>query len=638
MEDVLRSPRCLIVLVLSFGIPLTFAQVNVTTYHNDNSRTGQNAQETALTTSNVAPSTFGKLFSVTVDGQIYAQPLVVSNVSIGGGTHNVVFVATENGSVYALDANTGHQYWQVSLGTPVSTSSINCPDISPQYGITSTPAIDPSTNLLYVVALNGSSYQLRALSIATGSTQVGPVTVAGSYDGKTFYAGDQHIRTALLLENGNIIFGSGSHCDNNTWYGWVFSYNASTLQQNGIFNTEPGGNCAGVWMSGNGVAADSSGDLYFSTGNSEEYLKPNYGDSILKLSPPSSGFSVLDYFTPYLANYYGSGSGINNKDLDVGSGGVMLLPGTSLLVQVGKAGVLYLVNTTTNFMGEYCGTCLGGDTNIVQELPNATVGLWGSPAYWNGYVYFGSAREKDSLGGATADTMKAYSFNAGGSGKLSTGATSVTGPYSWPSPTPSVSSNGTSNGIVWALDNSGTVSAAAILHAYQATNLGLELYNSNQAPSRDAGGGPIKFTVPTIANGKVYVGGAGSTGSNGQLTVYGLGPQPVAVLLPSTINFGTVDFSHGPVNRIATLTNYVTSTITIGSEYTLYNDLFSVTGTTCGSTLAAGANCSITVTLTPGNASGAGTASDTLNVADSAPNSPQQVPLSATITCLHNAC
>lgn len=493
------------------------SQVNVTTYHNDIGRTGQNTAETVLTLQNVNSTTFGKLFTVNVDGQVYAQPLVLSSVTIGSGTHNVVYVATENDSVYALDANTGAQYWRASVGTPESSSNLPyghgpCTNITPLYGITSTPVIDPSTGTLYVVARNGYSYELHALAVGTGVEKAGwPVTISGTYSGITFDGSQQNIRPALLLENGHLVFAAGSHCDQGTWYGWVFSYSASTGKQEGIINVEPDGHCAGVWMSGGGVAADSSGNLYFSTGNSEEFLAPNYGDSILKLSPPSSGFSVLDYFTPSDAYNYGN----NGADTDVGSGGVLLVPNASRLLAMGKPGVLYVINTTTGDMGKYCASCNGNDTNIVQEIQNASKGIWGSIAYWNNNIYFGSAAE----GGV--DTMKAYSYNAS-TGKVSTSPTSVSGTIYWPSPTPSVSSNGTSNGIVWAVDTSSyNSSCCAILHAFNATNLALELYNSNMIPG-DQLEGATKFSVPTIANGKVYVGGMQSSNTAaGTLSVFG---------------------------------------------------------------------------------------------------------------------
>lgn len=609
--------------LLLLSIPLAFTQVNVTTYHNDISRTGQNTQETTLTPANVNYGTFGKVFAATVDGQVYAQPLILSNVSIGGGTHNVVYVATENDSVYALDANTGYQYWQAHMGTPVSSSSIACSDISPQYGITSTPVIDPSSKILYVVALNSGLYQLHALSAETGLEQLGgPVSIGGSYAGITFDAGDQHIRPALLLANGNIVFGSGSHCDNNNWYGWVFSYSASTLAQNGIYNSEPSnGHCAGIWMSGNGVAADSSGDLYFATGNSDQYLSPDLGDSIVKLSPAGSGLAVLDYFTPFDATYYG------NNDEDVGSGGVLLLPGTPRLVEMGKGGVLYLVSTTTGSMGKFCSTCGPGDTNIVQEIPGQSAGLWGSPAYWNGYVYFGSASP------GYPDTMRAWAFNPNGNPEL-TGPTSKTPAFSWPSPTPSVSANGTSNGIVWALDNSGTASSSAILHAYQGTNLGVELYNSNRISIRDAAGGPVKFTVPTIANGKVYVGGSGYSGSNGQLTAYG--PITGAAQLNPTSWTLIIYNTDPPAKFNFTLTNGTTSTVIISSIDTITGN-FWVSSKTCGSSLGPGANCSITVSFDP-TSDPPGVYTDTLQITDSAPNSPQSAPLKATVRCKAGNC
>ncbi len=338
MNNRRRFQQSLAILCFCLTVQIvTRAQVNVTTYHNDNARTGQNTQETVLTTSNVSASTFGKQFWVPVDGQVYAQPLVLSNVSIGGGTHNVVYVATENDSVYAFDAANGTRYWQVSLGTPEPWNQTNpggsmgtgCNNITPQYGITSTPVIDPnhSPPLIYVVAENGAEYQLHALAAGTGAEQLGgPVTISGNYAGISFDALFQLIRPGLLLENGHVIIAAGSHCDSGPWYGWVFSYSASTLLQQAVLNIEPSGHCAGIWMSGGGVAADTAGNLYLATGNGDfgpNYASPvNFGDSILKLSPPANGtFSIADWFTPHNQDDL-SGS----NDTDLGSGGVLLLP------------------------------------------------------------------------------------------------------------------------------------------------------------------------------------------------------------------------------------------------------------------------------------------------------------------------
>jgi len=445
------------------------------------------------------------MFVVQVDGQVYAQPLVLSNVNLGSqGTHNVVFIATENDSLYAADANNGTIYWHVSLGTPVPSAELYCTNISPSYGITSTPVIDTTTTppTLYVAALtsyDGLHYQLHAINVETGAEKFGAPTTINPSD---FNPVTQHIRPALLLENGHIIIGSGAYCDNPGWLGLVMSYSTSTLQFEAEFITEPSGNKAGVWMSGNGPAADASGNIYFATGNSAYYLAPNYGDAIVKLAPPATAWPVADYFSPSAGDLMG------NTDNDVGSGGVLLIPGTSLLVQAGKEGVIYLVNTTTGDMGKYCGYENCPD-DIVQEIDGEDVGVWGSPAYWNDNVYFGSANQTP-----TADSMKAFSFNANGSGKLSTSPTSVTPEaYAWPTPTPSVSSNGTADGIVWALDY-----GKGFLRAYNATNLGSEIYDGVLGANYT-----VKFAVPTIANGMVYAGTANN------VTAFGLPPAPTWV-------------------------------------------------------------------------------------------------------------
>jgi hypothetical protein len=473
-----RTPAALWALLLLTSAGVARAQVNVTTYHNDNSRTGQNTQETVLTHA-VFKSAFGKLFSVTVNGYVYAQPLVLSNVSIGGGTHNVVYVATEHDSVYAIDADNGAVYWQKSfLGsgiTTVSDSDINgCNNIAPEVGITSTPVIDGGTGTIYVVAKtkeNGTFVQrLHALSVGSGAEKFGgpKIILAAGFDPLK-----QLNRPGLLLENGHLVIAFGSHCDWPTYYGWVMSYSASTLAQEAVFNAAPNGTDgknAAVWMSGGGVAADASGNLYFATGNGTyddgTSTPVDFGDSVVRLNPPSGGaFSVADWFTPW------NQINLKTSDWDLGSGGLLLLPDLppgsphrQLLVQMGKEGKIYLVDR--NNMGRHCEGC-SQDTNIVQEITGATVGVWGAPAYWNGYVYWGAAWDSGS-----GDNLKAFSFNANNSGLISTAPTSRSAEvFSFPGPSPSVSAFGITKGILWALDNSGFASGwPAVLHAYDATN------------------------------------------------------------------------------------------------------------------------------------------------------------------------
>jgi len=502
-------------------------QVNVTTYHNDTARTGQNTAEAGLTLQNVNVYNFGRIFTINLNGQVYAQPLVLANVSIGGGTHTVVYVATENDVVYAMDANNGTFYWQRTLlyngGKPIPTGDFGFNNnISPNYGITGTPVIDPSSNTMYLVASSEESgpiavHRFHALDVRTGVDKFGsPVVVGGSFSGLEFNPALEFNRPGLLLVDGHVIVAFGKHTDTAD-YGWVFSYSASTLAEEAAFGTDPVSGSrpyGGIWMGGDGVAADPNGYLFFSTANGDFDEGPDYGNSIVKLGLPlKNAFPFLDYFTPH------DQERLNDYDYDLGSGGVLVLPNLTsgshpqLLVQSGKEGTIYLVDRTK--MGGYCGsaTCTNA---VVQELTGALVGgnslnldgVWGSPAYWNGYVYFGSAN-KDVAN--VADYMKAYSFNASGSGVLSSTPTSHTSEtFAWPAPSPSTSSNGKTNGILWAIDSNNSV-----LHAYNAANLATELYNSNMDPSRDQFGGALKFTVPTVANGLVFVGG------NGALSVFG---------------------------------------------------------------------------------------------------------------------
>jgi len=508
------------------GLTAGLAQVNVLTQHNDNFRTGQNISETVLTPANVNTGSFGKLFSQTVDGAIYAQPLYMSGINIPGqGVHNMVYVATENASVYAFDADNNQganskPLWTASFTDPamgitaVPSSDEGCGDIAPEIGITGTPVIDPSTNTLYVVANtkeNGTYVQrLHALDVTTGAEKFGgPVEIQGTYDGQTFNALITNQRAGLLLQGGVVYIGWASHCDFGPFTGWIMAYDARTLTQKHVWTVTTNYGDGGVWMGGTGLAGDGQGNIFFATGNGTfdaAMWGCQFGDSIVKMgmatgrlrSAASSTFRVKDYFTPEDQEY------LDENDFDLGSGGVVLLPpqpGTSaqLLVQSGKEGTIFLANRAS--LGGYDPNA---DNNL-QTLHLAVGGIYGAPAYWNSTVYFWGVR----------DYLKAFSITNGmlSTTPVATGSVAI----NYPTTTPSVSANGNANGIVWGIDASAySSSGPAVLRAFDATSLGNELYDSSQNSSRDNPGGAVKFSVPTIANGKVYVGTAS------MLSVYGL--------------------------------------------------------------------------------------------------------------------
>ena len=541
----------------------------VATYLNGNLRQGANAQEYALTTSGataVNSSNFGKLFSCTVDAAIYAQPLWVAGIMIGSEPHNVVFVATEHDSVYAFDADSNASpcvpLWQASLidaahgatnpETWVSDSDTGCTDISPDVGIVGTPVIDlssgdPNTGTLYVVSKSKDSttfhQKIHALELTTGHEKFSPREITATVDGTgngsmggklSFDPLINNQRSALLLTGGHVIVAWASHCDFGPYHGWVMSFSASTLAPEGVFNTSPNGINSGIWMSGSGPAADSNGNIYFAIGNGtfdvDIASAPNhndYGDALLKLGPPNgTTFPVQSHFRSYTLTLPD-----NPADIDQGSGGLLLLPTVdshSYLVQAGKDGHVYVADQAS----------LGGfnpsSNNVVQWLYAAvTHGIWGSPTYWNGNVYFGAGDGNNPA--MRSDPMRVFSFDS--TATLSTSPTSVTTEkFAFPGPTPPVSASGTTNGIAWALEDllycteSSIGCGSAILHAYDATNLATEFWNSSQNAA-DAAGNAVKFTVPTIVNGKVYVGtrgndsGSGGTSISGELDVYGLKPD-----------------------------------------------------------------------------------------------------------------
>ena len=498
------------------------------TFHNDTLRTGVNNNETVLTTANVNQAQFGKLFSYATDGFAYASPLYVANVNIPGqGFHNVVYVATEHDSVYGFDADGlgSSPLWHVSFlvngATTVPCADTGeCGDIPNEIGITSTPVIDPASGTLYVVAKTkeGTNYvqRLHALDITTGAEKFGgPVvlqaTVPGAGDGTstvTFNPLRENQRPGILLSNGVVYLAFGSHGDIPTWYGWILAYNATTLQQVLVFNSAPDATQGGIWQSGGGLATDASGNIFFTTGNGVFNVNTggrDYGDSVMRISPSGT---VVDYFTPH------DQANMSNTNIELGSAGPVLLvdqttgPFPHLLITAGKNGTIYVVNRDS--MGHYNAN---NDNQIVQSLVNALLnsdadhGNYSSPVFFNGYVYFC----------AINDALKAFQLT---NGLLSTSPTSHSA-VMYPNRGGSfaISANGTSNAILWAMqDNSFNTPNNGVLRAYDATNLNNELYDTGQNASRDALDVANKFSIPLVANGKVYV------VSQTQFIAYGLLP------------------------------------------------------------------------------------------------------------------
>lgn len=569
-----------------------FAQVNILTYHNDNGRTGANLNETILTPANVNQSTFGKLFTYPVDGYVYAQPLYVSGLNIPGqGVHNAVFIATEHNSVYCFDADSnggtnGGVLWQVNLGpsAPCPTNNFLFKAIVPEVGITGTPVIDPVSQLLYVdaftqVGITNYVHRIHALNLADGTeASFSPVDVnvsipgtgAGSANGTLpFQAIQQLQRTALTLAGGVLYVAYAGYTDTiytDPFHGWIIGFNASNLQllPNYVFCSTPNGTSGqfgstagegGIWMGGGGLAVDADTNLYFSTGdgNFNAYFGgTEYGNSVIKLSTASGGFSVADYFTTYRQAYW------RTNDVDVGSGGVMLLPDQPgpyphLMIAAGKPQAGYFMNrdqmTTDNKHYNNGGT----SDNIVQSMSLGGPSF-DTPAYFNGLIYYVGAH----------DTIRAYIVT---NGTLTPDQPGTFGSrvYPFPGATPAISANGTNNGIAWTIENTNP----AVLLAYNATNLASEIYNSTQAGTRDQLTAGVKFAAPTVANGKVYVGGRYAVSVFGLL---GGGLQFDSTNYTAQQNAGTVTVT---VDRVggstgAVQVNYATTagTAVPGQDYT----------------------------------------------------------------------
>ena len=522
----------------------------VFTYHNDLARDGANTQEWALTPATVNTTKFGKRFACAVDGAAYTQPLWVPALNVGGTVRNVIFVATQHDSVYAFDADVSPcvTLWQAKLldavhgafagETPVPTLDVGSPnhyqDIRPEIGITGTPVIDPATSTLYVVSksedLTSVFHQrIHALDLLTGNEKfTGPKPISISIPGAgdpncpstgtvSFNPKTQHQRSALSLANGVVYIAWASHEDAVPYHGWIIGYDAGTLARVSFFNSSANGCLSGIWMAGGAPAFDSLGNLYASTGNgtfdANSMSAPNndYGNTVVRLT---SSLGVTDWFTPSDQDF------LNQNDLDLGSSGVVILPDQAtthphLLLAAGKEGKFYLLNRDN--MGGYF-----TPDNAVQSFAafQNTGSFWGTPAFWQNHAYLGGTQEPPAPG----DSLKAFDFDPATGLFNPTPSSLTTAVFGYPGSVPAVSAQGATNGIVWTTDISqygfpAPNQGPAILHAYDATNLGTELWNSSQAAgNRDQAGDAVKFSVPTVANGKVYL------GTRTEIEVYGLLP------------------------------------------------------------------------------------------------------------------
>ncbi len=575
--------------------------VTVPTWRYDLTHAGQNTSETALTPANVSESSFGKLFSLPVDSTVYAQPLYVPGLTMSDGlVHNVLFVATEHDSIYAFDADSNggvnlNPIWHISLSstahgaaagaTTVPWQDAGSPDVAPEVGITGTPAINPATNTMYVVAAtkeNGVYYsRLHAINILNGAERANsPVviqaTVAGTGTGSSngqlsFSPLWQNQRGALDYYNGYVYFGYGAHGDDGPWHGWLFAYNATTLAQTAVLCTSPNGYGAGVWEAGAGLPIDDTGQMFLTTGNGTYSTYPpfngssEFGESIVNFNIANGGLTPTDAFTPF------NGSHLNGGDLDQGSGGILMVPDQQganphILVQAGKEGRILVLNR--DHLGGYAAGA-SYNTNILQDIPNQINGLWSTPAYWNGNVYIWG----------DGDVPKLFQLNSGVMDTTPSSKSTITSAF--PGASFSVSSNGAQDGIAWAVRSDlFNTHGAAVLYAWPATDLSTPLYESDTNSTRDAAGAANKFSTPVVTNGKVYV------AANGQVDVYGLfNGEPTAaapVITPDGGTFGdnqsvTLSSATSSANIFYTLngsaptpgSTLYTEPITIGADTTL---------------------------------------------------------------------
>ncbi len=507
----------------------TTSNIDVVTYHYDNLRTGQNTSETALTPANVAQTKFGKLGSFTVDGRVDAQPLYLSNVAIPNkGSKNVLYVVTEHDTVYAFDADsvngsTSTVLWSASMLAAGESSSDDrgCGQVTPEIGITSTPVIDRTRNAIYVVAVSKTSggnyiHRIHALNLTTGAELfAGPTTITATYPGSGANSSNGNVvfdpkqyneRPGLLQIGGTIYTTWGSHCDQGAYTSWVMSYSADTLKQISVLNLVPNGNEGGIWMAGTAPAADASGNIYFIIGNGD------FGTTLNSSGFPANGncgncFAKISSTAPLtLLDYFATSNTVSESgaDTDFGSGGPLLLPDAvdsngktrHLAVGSGKDTIIFVLDRDN--MGKFNAS----QNNIYQQINGQlSGGVFAKPSYFNGTVYYG----------AVGDSIKAFPV---ATGKLATTPSSHTAhTFGYPGATPSISASGTSNGIVWVVENGGT----AVLHAYDATNLATELYNSNQAANNRDHFSGNKYITAMVANGKVYVGSTSSVAAFGLL-------------------------------------------------------------------------------------------------------------------------
>jgi hypothetical protein len=519
VSEALARPFMLI-LVLTMGLPA--GPQSVTTSQYDNARSGANRLETNLTPRNVNVRHFGKLFSLKVDGDVYAQPLFLTGLDIPGkGRHDVLFVATEHDSIYAFDAY-GHPaspLWWVNFlrkgVTTVPEDDVQCPFIVPEVGITSTPVIDADTGTLYVLARTkertGSSshymQRLHALAATTGLEKfAGPVDIKATINGRgtdsqsgkvLFDPLRENPRASLLLANGSVYLTWASSCDVGPYHGWVMAYDAHTLKQKAVFNASPDGDASGIWAGDTGPVADVRGNVFLATGNGRfDAVKGgrDYGDSLLKLDGQS--LKLHDYFAPFNVDE------LDADDKDLGSGGPVLLPPQSgphphLVVIAGKGGTIYLIDR--DHMGHYQPN---NDSHAVQTIPSPGAGVFGSMAYWNHNFYVLSNSSNDAIRQFVVHEGKLTIKSASGSRFPAICAT------------PTVSANGVRDGVLWVLRSNDDRNA--VLYAFDAVDSSRLLYDSEQNPSRDRAGLSLRFNIPTIMSGHVYV------GAKHEVDVYGL--------------------------------------------------------------------------------------------------------------------